>query len=87
MITASSPPRSPRHAVRDTSPFSVNLKDGSSVEIATVGQPYRYQARSLSCLGDLQYRNAEPGYTFYERGVEVTVMRAWRTGRSLIIRA
>ncbi|MCP4605485.1 MAG: hypothetical protein GY847_34025, partial [Proteobacteria bacterium] len=36
------------------------------VPTASVGKLYQYQLKSLSCLGDLQYRYAEPGYAFWE---------------------
>lgn len=36
------------------------------VQVASVGQPYRYQLKTLNCLGDLQFRYAEPNYNFWE---------------------
>jgi hypothetical protein len=36
------------------------------VQTAVVGEPYRYQAETLKCLGDLQYRYTEPNYAFWE---------------------
>ena len=36
------------------------------VETAAVGSPYRYELKSLTSQGDLQYRYAEPGCAFWE---------------------
>lgn len=33
---------------------------------ASAGELYQYELKSLSCLGDLQYRYAKPGYAFWE---------------------
>jgi putative Ig domain-containing protein len=35
-------------------------------QTVTVGKPYRYQLKTLNCLGDLQYRYAKPNYKFWE---------------------
>ena len=35
-------------------------------EQAEAGKPYHYRVRTLSCIGDLQFRYAEPGMTFWE---------------------
>jgi len=34
---------------------------------AAAGKPYRYQLRTLQCLGDLQYRYAKPHAKFWEK--------------------
>jgi len=31
-----------------------------------VNKPYRYQVKTLKCIGDLQYRYAEPNMDFWE---------------------
>ena len=49
-------------------------------QTAAVGTPYRYQPKTLNCLGDLQYRYTEPGYDFWEEEgykFEVTEGPAW----------
>ena len=33
---------------------------------AEVGRPYRYELKTLGCLGDLQYRYAQPNLAFWE---------------------
>ena len=37
------------------------------VRIAAVGVPYRYEVRTLRCLGDLQYRYVKGHYAFWEK--------------------
>lgn len=36
------------------------------VTTAEVGEPYRYAAKTLGCIGDLQYRYAQPNMAFWE---------------------
>ena len=36
------------------------------IQAATAAAPYHYQAKSLTCLGDLQYRYTKPGYDYWE---------------------
>lgn len=47
---------------------------------AEVNKPYRYQVKTLKCIGDLQYRYAEPNMKFWEEegyGFELTEKPAW----------
>jgi len=47
---------------------------------AKVGEPYRYKAKTLSCIGDLQYRYAQPNVAFWESEgyeFELTERPAW----------
>jgi hypothetical protein len=49
---------------------------------ARVDKPYRYQVKTLNCIGDLQYRYAEPNMDFWEEEgyeFELTQKPAWLT--------
>ena len=47
---------------------------------ANVGKSYRYQVKTLNCIGDLQYRYAKPNMDFWEQEgyeFELTQKPAW----------
>jgi len=49
---------------------------------AKVDKPYRYQVKTLNCIGDLQYRYAKPNMDFWEEEgyeFELTQKPAWLT--------
>ena len=49
---------------------------------AKVAKPYRYQVKTLNCIGDLQYRYAKPNKDFWEKEgyeFELTQKPAWLT--------
>jgi hypothetical protein len=50
------------------------------VNMAKVNKSYRYQAKTLSCIGDLQFRYAKPNKKFWEKEgyeFELTEKPAW----------
>jgi hypothetical protein len=50
------------------------------VTTAEVGEPYRYEVKTLKCIGDLQYRYAQPNAAFWETEgyeFELTEEPAW----------
>jgi hypothetical protein len=54
--------------------------DSQPVKTATVGVLYRYEPKTLTCHGDLQFRYAKPSYAFWEtEGYEFQLVQgpAW----------